>query len=132
MKLIIAGSRSITNPAIVYQHIEEVRSLLRSYNDDITEVVSGTAKGVDTIGESWAELNEIDIVQFPAPWKELGKLAGLSRNIEMAEYADGLIAIWDGYSTGTAHMIATIVTMDKPVYWRINGEDETKTTTEPV
>lgn len=45
--------------------------------------------------------------RFPADWGKYGKSAGVLRNKQMAEYADGLIAFWDGKSRGTANMIET-------------------------
>jgi hypothetical protein len=98
MKTIIAGSRSITDFAVVDQTI-------KNSGYEITEVISGTAKGVDTLGEEWASLNNIPITRFPADWKTYGKSAGYIRNEEMAKYADALIAIWDGKSKGTRHMV---------------------------
>jgi len=98
MRTIIAGSRGITSYDAVCIAIE-------ASGIEITEVVSGTAKGVDTLGERYAIENNIPIKRFPAKWKEFGKRAGLLRNTEMAEYAEALIAIWDGKSPGTRDMI---------------------------
>lgn len=75
MKVIIAGSRSITDFSIVEKAIEE-----SEWKDEITEVVSGTAKGVDKLGERWAMNNNIKITQFPAEWKKYGRNAGPIRN----------------------------------------------------
>jgi len=113
MKTVIAGCRWIENYDIVCQAIEES-------GFEITEVVSGTANGVDTLGENWANAHDIPIKCFPANWKNIkvqgavirtnkyGKYnaaAGHIRNEQMAEYGDALIAIWDGKSRGTASMI---------------------------
>lgn len=98
MKTIIAGSRSITDKALVYQAVKES-------DFDITEVVSGGAKGVDKLGEQYAIECLIPIKLFRANWNKFGHAAGPLRNIEMAKYAEALIAIWNGTSTGTAHMI---------------------------
>jgi hypothetical protein len=98
MKTIIAGSRNITQYATVTRAIFEA-------GFDISEVVSGTARGVDQLGEVWAKRYQIPVKKFPANWDTHGKLAGFIRNTEMAEYADALIAIWDGQSRGTKHMI---------------------------
>lgn len=72
---------------------------------EITEVVSGTCKGVDQLGEEWAERKGIPVKKFPADWSKHGRRAGPLRNREMAKYADALIAIWDGKSRGTRSMI---------------------------
>lgn len=97
MKTIIAGSRRITDYEIIKESIKE-----SPYS--ISEIVSGGARGVDKLGEKWAWENNIPIRQFPAEWNN-GKKAGFLKNAEMGDYADTLIAIWDGKSNGTKHMI---------------------------
>lgn len=100
MKTIIAGSRAITD----YQFIKYNLNNLGFYFD-ITEVVCGMAKGADLLGKQWAEENNIPVKEFPADWDKYGRRAGYIRNVEMAEYADALVAFWDGKSMGTQHMI---------------------------
>lgn len=109
MKVIIAGSRSILNWDVVAQAIQ-------SAPFKITEVVSGGAQGVDYLGECLAELHGMAVKQFPADWRAHGKAAGPIRNKQMAQYADGLIAIWDGDSRGTANMIHEMEKLKKPVH----------------
>lgn len=102
MKLIIAGSRNLPFHKIliaIEEHIEQF--------DNITEVVSGTARGVDSVGEHWAQINNIRVKRFPANWEQFGKSAGFRRNEEMADYADAALIIWDGQSRGSSHMIQT-------------------------
>lgn len=118
MKVIIAGSRTIKDPKI----LQEVINYFIEQYGKITKVVCGCAEGVDKLGLEWAQQNNVSIVKFPADWKSIGRKdaiiktnkygkynarAGLDRNIQMADYADALIAIWDGKSTGTQHMIQT-------------------------
>ena len=67
-------------------------------------MVSGTARGVDSLGEAWAKHNNIPIKQFPADWTKHGKSAGYLRNQIMAEYAEACIVFWDGESKGAKHM----------------------------
>ena len=98
MKTIIAGSRSVTD-------LDLVADAVRASGFDITEVVSGGAPGVDSLGEQWAEQHGIPVTRFPADWKRYGRRAGPIRNTEMAEYAEALIAVWDGRSRGTKNMI---------------------------
>ncbi len=98
MKVIIAGSR-----LFVPTHNDVL--LLDKFKNNITEVVSGCAKGGDAFGESWASWNKIPIKKFPANWELYGKAAGHIRNSEMAEYADGLIAFIINNSKGTSNMI---------------------------
>lgn len=109
MRTIIAGSRTITS----YELIPQVAQ----YSEyPITEVVSGGATGVDSLGEKFAKDNGIDLVIFPANWNKYFKRAGYIRNQKMANYAECLIAIWDGSSKGTKHMIDIMEALGKPVY----------------
>jgi hypothetical protein len=98
MRTIIAGSRSITDYDTVALAVE-----LSGF--DVTEVVSGTARGVDELGERWARQKGVPCRRFPADWERYGRSAGYWRNEEMARNADALVAVWDGVSRGTGHMI---------------------------
>lgn len=97
MRTIIAGSRTIDNYDLVKHCIKES-------GFDITEVVSGCAKGADRLGEKYAEENNIPIKRFPAQWDLYGKSAGYKRNMQMAEYAEALIVIIENNSRGSNHM----------------------------
>ena len=110
MKVIIAGSRNIEDYKLVVDTIKR-----SGYS--ITEVVSGCAVGIDTLGEQWATANDIPIKRFPAQWHQYGpKRAGPIRNKEMAEYADAAVIIWDGESRGTRNMIENMVRRKKPYH----------------
>ena len=109
MKVIVAGSREGFVARNVFEAIEESKFI-------ITEVVSGTARGVDKDGEYYAKCNKIPVKQFPADWDQFGKAAGHIRNKQMADYADALVAVWDGKSPGTKNMITTMQSLNKPVY----------------
>ena len=114
MRTIIAGSRGITDYAVVVDAI-------RASGLTITKVISGMARGVDMLGLEYARANSIDWAEYRAKWnarrtvigpdgRELSQLyfdkqANYKRNRLMAENADALIAIWDGVSKGTSHMI---------------------------
>lgn len=110
MKTIIAGSRDIKDP------IKAVEQAVREsgFFPDMTEIVSGTA----------ARVYGLPIKRFPADWKAFGKSAGFIRNRLMAEYADALIAVWDGQSRGTQHMIATAKAVGIKVYVHYVKEGE--------
>lgn len=99
MRVIIAGSRSITDYNLLLRAIEKS-------GFHFNEVVSGGAIGVDRLGERFAEENGIELVQFLPDYERYGRFfAPLQRNCEMARYADALIAVWDGKSAGTRDMI---------------------------
>lgn len=105
-KTIIAGSRTLTNEDIIISLIREVEA---DIDASITEVVSGGAAGVDTIGEIFAKEFNLPIKHFIPKWGKYGWRAGPIRNREMAQYADSAIIFWDGASRGTANMIEEAV-----------------------
>ena len=99
LRVIIAGSRDMEDGSLLV-------SCIAQSGLDIREVVSGGCfRGVDLLGERWAKARKIPIAPFPADWLKHGRAAGPIRNSEMARYADALIALWDGESTGTKDMI---------------------------
>jgi len=110
MKLIIAGSRNITDYQILIEAINYFNI------KDIDEIISGEARGVDKLGERYAYDNDIPLKRFPARWDKFGKSAGYIRNNEMADYADTLLAIWDHKSKGTKHMINTALNKNLKIY----------------
>ncbi len=109
MKTIIAGTRGIADYALVAGAIE------RS-GFDISQVLSGRARGVDAIGELWAKSNDVPVVAFLPDWERYGRGAGLKRNTQMAEAADALLAVWDGKSRGTAHMVSEAKRLGLHIY----------------
>lgn len=117
MKTIIAGSRYIADDNLVSSAIIES-------GFEITEVVSGGAQGVDASGETLAKLHGIPLKIFRADWERNGRAAGPIRNRQMAQYADALIAVWDGKSHGTDNMINEMKKLGKPVFVKIVKVDE--------
>ena len=100
-KVIIAGGRDYDNFFDVMSYADYY---LQARQDEL-EIVSGGAKGADALGERYAKVKGIKLKIFPADWDTHGKKAGFMRNLEMANYADALIAFWDGESVGTKMMI---------------------------
>lgn len=100
MKVVIFGSCIIDSMEEVEKAVAVSGVLPRT-----TEIVSGCAWGVDTLAIEYAGQHNLPVKLFPADWKKLGRKAGPLRNIEMAAYADYGVAVWDGRSRGTAHML---------------------------
>ena len=111
MKLLIAGSRSISDYDLIDFSIKR-----SGYVHDIIEIVSGSTRGVDRLGEVWANNRGIIVTQFIPDWASQGKKAGILRNIEMVKYADAAVIIWDGESRGTKHTIDAINAARLPAY----------------
>lgn len=122
MKTIIAGGRDITQYSIL-------RMAVGLCPFKVTEVVCGKARGADFLGEVYAAVQDIPIHYYPADWDKHGKSAGYIRNKEMAENAEALIALWDGKSKGTRHMIELAYAWYLDVYiYRVDmsAEDNVK------
>jgi len=112
MKLIIAGSREITE----YELLSKIMvSYMIRKGCLIKEVVSGTAKGIDTLGERWAQENSIPVKRFPADWNRFGRAAGFKRNEVMGDYADEAVVIILNHSRGSEHMAQCMKTLGKRV-----------------
>lgn len=112
MKTIIAGCRNFTDFDLLKQKVD----YYREHTNTITEIVSGAARGADVLGIQYAMNNNIAYKLFPADWVKNGRAAGPIRNREMAQYAECLIAVWDGKSKGTKNMIEEMNKLKKPVH----------------
>lgn len=98
MRTIIAGSRGCIDKRDLF-------AALSACGWTPTTVISGAARGADRLGEIWASEFNVPCERFTADWDSYGKAAGYKRNVQMAENAEALIALWDGVSKGTKHMI---------------------------
>ncbi|AGO47570.1 hypothetical protein Phi4:1_gp036 [Cellulophaga phage phi4:1] len=99
-KIIIAGGRDFCDYPLLKIKCD---SLLKNIKEEIV-IVSGKAKGADSLGERYAEEKGYLIKYFPADWEKYNKGAGHIRNKQMAEYSDALVLFWDGKSRGSANM----------------------------
>ena len=110
LRVIIAGSRDFNDYKLLKKSAIEIITK-KTMLPDLTRIISGGARGADTLGERFANEMGLEISRFIPDWDGLGKRAGYVRNAEMAKFAveddnDGmLIAFWDGQSRGTKHMI---------------------------
>jgi predicted Rossmann fold nucleotide-binding protein DprA/Smf involved in DNA uptake len=104
MKLAIVGSRNISGV-----NIEEYLP------GGIEEIVSGGARGIDSVAAAYAKAHGIKLVEFLPDYKKYGRVAPLRRNDEIADYADEVIAFWDGVSSGTKYTVEAFKKRGKPV-----------------
>jgi len=100
LKIVVAGSRTFNNYELLKQTLDVYIG-----NQQNVEIVSGTARGADQLGEQYAREKGFTIKRFPADWEKYGKRAGYLRNEEMAKYSSDAVIFWDGISKGTAIMI---------------------------
>lgn len=96
VNLAVVGSRGFSNYNLLKRELDNLR---------ISKIISGGARGADSLAEVYARKNEIEVKIFPADWNKHGRRAGYLRNKEIVEECDYLIAFWDGNSRGTAHSI---------------------------
>ena len=102
MKIAIIGSRNVS--------ISDIGRYISSTD----EIVSGGAAGVDTCAAEYANKNGIRIKEFLPQYERYGKAAPIVRNKEIVDYADKIIAFWDGSSKGTLSVIKYAQKKGKP------------------
>lgn len=109
MYVAIVGSRDITDMAFVDKAVAD-----SGWHIDC--VVSGGARGVDTLAREWAEKEDVDFIEHPAEWDRYGKSAGYKRNVLIVRNADAVIAVKRPHSVGTQHTINIAKADGKPVH----------------
>ena len=108
MKLAIIGSRGFSD----YEMLKE--EIKYEFGDEPEEIISGGAKGADTLGAIYAKEYNLKLTVFKPDWT-IGKHAGFIRNTQIIEAADVIIAFWDGESKGTLDSINKAKKLDKQV-----------------
>ena len=101
--LIVAGSRTFNDYEILSNKLD---ALL--VNQTEVTIVSGGAKGADTLAEHYAKQHNYPLKVFNADWNTYGKSAGYRRNEQMHKFISqfenrGCVCFWDGSSKGTQH-----------------------------
>jgi hypothetical protein len=107
MKVAIVGSRGFDNYNYLSKSIE-------IYFPKIDEIISGGARGADSLGARYAREHEILFTEFLPDWNLYGKSAGFKRNQQIVDATNVLVAYWDGDSHGTKHSIALARAAQKP------------------
>lgn len=118
IRIIVAGSRNFNNYSLLEQSLMDY--IAGNFDPNDIEIISGGARGADSLGERFARECQLKLKRFPADWDRYGKSAGYRRNAEMADYAKQetgvLFAFWDGQSRGTRHMINLATTKGLEVH----------------
>ena len=112
-KIIIAGGRDFMDYNLLKEKANKILQEKKVIHKIV--IISGCARGADTLGLRYASENTFDVEEYPADWDKYGKKAGYLRNVEMAENANALIAFWDGKSKGTKHMIDIATERNLPI-----------------
>lgn len=110
MKVLVAGSRNVADPATVEKAILESKF-------DMTAMICGMApRGVDRMAYEWARKNNVPVEEYPADWDRFGKSAGMRRNRQMVEVAEAAVIVWDGNSPGTENTLKLVKAKGIPYY----------------
>ena len=104
MRVAVIGSRGLQ-----VNHLEDYLP------EGVTEIVSGGAKGIDTSAKDYALAHGLALTEFLPEYKKYGRGAPLRRNITIIEYADLVLAFWDGRSRGTKYVIDNCKKRNIPV-----------------
>lgn len=113
-KLAIVGSRHLNYQHVDYKELIKLTDVFERNYKKLC-IVSGGARGIDTLAEAFAKSRSSSFVVFPADWDKHGHAAGPIRNKEIEDFCDGCLAIWDLKSKGTAHTISLFQASNKPV-----------------
>lgn len=112
MKVIIAGSRTLCGVNLVRGAVQ----CALQFGIEVSRIIHGGAKGIDTSAAEWASEEMIPRLVYLPDWNKEPKAAAFIRNEAMGREADALIAIWDGWSGGTKHMISVMERFAKPLF----------------
>lgn len=125
--LLVVGSREITDYWFVRRTIDRFIAPIR--NKYRFQIVSGGARGVDSLAERYAHENGMDLHVIRAQWEKYGKAAGPIRNEEMHKYISsfehrGCIIVWNGKSPGTRYNIPLAKQYDNPFRLVVFGKED--------
>ncbi len=109
MKLAVVGSRTFNDYDLLKRKLDVIHE-----KKVITCIISGGAKGADSLAEKWSKENSIETLIFKPDWDKYGKRAGFLRNEDIIKSSDAVIAFWDGISHGTKHDIDLAKKYNKP------------------
>ena len=116
MKIGIVGSRTFNDKLLVVEYIHLFKTAYETLFGEKIEIISGGAKGADSLAERVALIGEIPVKIFKPDWNELGKGAGFARNQQIVDASDMIIAFWDGESKGTKDTIDKAKKAKKPTF----------------
>lgn len=124
MKLAVVGTRTFINKKIIYDELDLIHKEI-----EISLIVSGGARGVDSIAVLWAKDRKIPFKEYKAKWDDLNApgaiiktnsygnkynaMAGMQRNSLIIDTAEKVVAFWDRKSSGTGDSIRKAISQNK-------------------
>lgn len=118
MKVLVGGGRAYNDEKTVFAMLDSIHAV-----SPITVLVSGNARGADTLGECWAESRGIEVRRYPADWSRYGKAAGAIRNQQMLDFErPDLVVLFPG-GAGTRDMMRRAKRAGIPMFDQIKEEE---------
>ena len=99
MKIAIIGSRECSN----IDFVGNLEAVLNVSKDDT--IISGGAKGIDTLAANYAKENNLNLIEFLPDYKKNGRAATFIRNREIVDNSNVVVASWNGNSKGTKYTL---------------------------
>ena len=113
MKIGIVGGRGFND----YESLKkELSKFIEENSISLNYIVSGGAKGADTLAEKFATEMDVEMIVFKPDFEKFGRGAALARNTQIIQKSDVVFAFWDGKSKGTEHSIMLAKRNIKQVY----------------
>ena len=113
MNIAIIGSRKFTD----YEFLKsEMEKFISEYSFDEVVIVSGGAKGADSLAEKFANEKVYKTLIFQPEWEKYEREACRLRNTQIVENAEVVFAFWDGTSPGTKDSIEKAKKLGKFLY----------------
>lgn len=106
MRVAVVGSRTFNDYLLLLNTLDSI---------PIDSIVSGGARGADSLAKKYAEASGLLIVEYLPEWDKYGRRAGFIRNVQIVDNSDLVIAFWDGISKGTGHSIDYARKIGKPL-----------------
>lgn len=115
-RLAIIGSRGFVDYALLWRTMETyfLTEGPEGCRWDVTDVISGGAKGADSLAARFAKEAGLSLVEFIPDWEKHGKRAGFLRNEDIVAAADMVLVFWDGVSKGTGNSLSIAKRLKKP------------------
>jgi len=105
----VVGSRDFTDEKTAFEILDDLAAVFDF------KIVSGGAKGADSIGERYGIKNKKETTIHLPDWAKHGKPAAFIRNKNIVDDSDMIVAFWDGESKGTKNTIDIAYRQNKQV-----------------
>lgn len=115
VRVIVCGGRDYANKARLFSVLDRLHSERR-----IDHIITGAARGADSLALQWASINGVRFTGHPADWKRHGAAAGPRRNQAMLDFERPTAVLAFPGGRGTADMVRRARAAQVPV-WMIDA-----------